>query len=77
MAIPGELDTHKNCPDCGSPMPIEVLMSGAGYYIGQSCKQCGPWCRLSHYYRTRDEAQHALDTNTIKMRDTDYHGGRI
>lgn len=75
MALEGEIDVVKNCPDCGKAMPIRVCMSGAGYYIGQYCDQCGPYNRLSYYYRTRKEAQQELDANTWKHRDTKFHPG--
>ena len=43
---------------------IEVLMSGAGYYIGMLDPEDGaPYCRLSTaYWATHEEAQRALDT---------------
>lgn len=43
---------------------IEVLMSGAGYYIGMLDPEDGaPYCRLStNYWATFEEAQQALDT---------------
>lgn len=51
-----------NCPDCETPMPVQVCQSAAGYYIGRWCDYCGPWERLSmSYWPTRDEAQRALD----------------
>lgn len=40
-----------------SDLPIEVLHSPAGYYIGQ-LEPCGaPFSRLSDYYRTRELAE--------------------
>lgn len=76
MALEGELDIAKVCPDCNRDMPVKVCMSGAGYYIGQSCNMCGPFNRLSYdYYRTREEAQKLLETGKWKPRDTNYHPG--
>ncbi len=82
MALKGELDIVDRCPDCGGMMPVQVCLSGAGYYIGQQCDQCGSWSRLSaRYYGTRKEAQDALDHNTYPKRDVvtgkvaqDIHG---
>ena len=74
MAMDGELTVVKNCPDCGANMPVKVCMSGAGFYIGQWCNNCGPWNRLSYdYYPTQEAAQTLLDNDTWKRRDTDYH----
>jgi hypothetical protein len=76
MALEGELDIAKFCPDCKRPMPIKVCMSGAGYYIGQYCNRCGPYNRLSYnYYQTQEEAQKLLETGKWKPRDTNYHPG--
>lgn len=42
-------------------LPIQVLLSGAGYYIGQ-LDDCMPYTRLSvEYWGTQEEAQAALD----------------
>ncbi len=62
----GEYDGK--CSTCNNPMPIGVLESGAGYYIGTWCKnvECedfGPNSRESGYYRTSLEAEQALNTN--------------
>lgn len=52
------------CPDCHtSVLPLRVLLSNAGWYIGTICK-CGPYTRESGYYRTRIEAQEALVQRT-------------
>jgi len=78
MALEGELDIAKVCPDCGRDMPVKVCVSAAGYYIGQYCTMCGPYNRLSYdYYRTSDEAQELLNTGKWKPRDTNYHPGPI
>ena len=36
-------------------------MFTCGYYIGTSCN-CGPYSRESEYFKTRAEAQAALDS---------------
>jgi len=62
MALPGEvLSTDvATCEDCGTVLPLKVLRSAAGYYIGFFCPQCGPYSRESGYYRTYDQALNAL-----------------
>lgn len=45
-------------------LPLRVLQSNAGWYIGTWDNE-GPVSRESEcYYRTQEEAQKALDTNT-------------
>ena len=42
-------------------LPVQVCMSAAGYYIGQ-LEPCGaPYSRLSDYFKTRQEAEKALE----------------
>ena len=64
MALPGECinATHAVCCECQAVLDIEVLSSAAGYYIGFLCPNCGPYSRASGYYRSREDAQHALDS---------------
>lgn len=41
-------------------LPIQVLSSAAGYYIGQ-LEPCGaPFSRLSDYYKKREDAERDL-----------------
>jgi len=47
---------------------IEVLRSAAGYYIGQLDKEGLPYSRLSGYFRTYKEAEHAMK-NGFALRD--------
>ena len=47
---------------CGAPIPLKVCMSGAGYYLGSWCDNCGPYSRESGYFPTRELAEKALDT---------------
>lgn len=49
------------CPDCQVTVKLEVLQSGAGYYIGTRCN-CGPYSRESDYYKHREVAKAALET---------------
>lgn len=63
MALEGELNGLKLeviC-ECGVKMPLEVLHSFAGYYLGYACGQCGPYGRETDYYKTRVIAQAELD----------------
>lgn len=67
IKLPDWVDTK--CLDCGEPLPIEVLHSAAGYYIGQWCSGDGPYSRLSEeYYSSFSKAKHALDENNFTMR---------
>lgn len=38
-----------------------VCKSAAGYYIGRYCNE-GPYSRESGYFRTREDAENALNT---------------
>lgn len=49
------------CEDCGELLPLKVLQSFAGYYVGRFCPNCGPYSRDSHYFETREQAQNYLD----------------
>lgn len=60
MALPGEAREVEECDECGMKLPVQVLRSSAGYYIGQWCSNCGPYSRLSKYYRERLGAEAAL-----------------
>jgi predicted RNA-binding Zn-ribbon protein involved in translation (DUF1610 family) len=64
MALPGECvnATQTVCYECQAVLDIEVLSSAAGYYIGFLCPNCGPYSRESGYYRSREDAQRALDS---------------
>jgi len=46
------------CDDGHAPMdlPLQVLSSGGGYYVGYFCSQCGPISRESGYFKTSAEA---------------------
>ena len=61
MALHGECvgkNTVRCC--CSTLLTLKVLRSAAGYYIGFSCPECGPYSRESGYYRTKGEADSAL-----------------
>ncbi len=66
MTLPGETGhANSKCIECGADLPAKILNSGAGYYIGTFCPNCGPYSRESGYYPTREAAQEALDNNTF------------
>lgn len=66
MALPGEIGHgDSDCMDCGTHLPLKVLRSGAGYYIGTFCPRCGPYSRESGYYPTLVDAQEALRKGTF------------
>lgn len=52
------------CKEHNVRMPHSVCISGAGYYIGTTCPECGPYDRCSGYFRTREQAQEALDNES-------------
>lgn len=61
--------TQSKCEDCESDLPVVVLHSAAGYYVGQWCQNDGPYSRLSEeYYSTQQLAELALKNNTFTMR---------
>jgi len=45
---------------CGQRLSPQVLHSPAGYYVGYFCPQCGPWDRISSYYKTSEQAENIL-----------------
>lgn len=51
---------HGYCSTCNKTLPVEVLKSFAGYYIGTWCDECGPYSRISGYYDTMEKASKAL-----------------
>tara|TARA_R110000822_G_scaffold225353_2_gene358149 strand:+ start:1122 stop:1340 length:219 start_codon:yes stop_codon:yes gene_type:complete len=65
MTLPGETIATGAPDKCDEPMcenrGPQVLVSAAGYYIGYSCRLCGPYSRESGYYEYRAEAQAAMD----------------
>lgn len=82
MALPGELlgTGTITCDLCGAELPLKVCQSGAGYYLGHFCNQCGPYSRESGYFRTREEAKRALQSENedeMNLRDTEFHPGEF
>jgi hypothetical protein len=66
MALPGEVGhINTKCKFCGEFLPAQVLRSGAGWYIGTYCSNCGPYSRESGYYRTEADAESALEKGTF------------
>jgi len=65
VTIPGETiatGAPTTCSDCGVEIVLQVCQSAAGYYVGAYC-HCGPYCRESGYYGSREDAQKALDND--------------
>lgn len=70
MTLPGETigtGADRRCPDCKKIPKLQVLMSGAGYYIGTQC-DCGPYSRESGYYRSRELADQAFEVDGFAER---------
>lgn len=63
MTLFGELKglIGTTCSDCGEFLPLQVLRSFAGYYLGYFCNHCGPYSRESGYYKTYEEAEKELE----------------
>ena len=74
MVMQGETiqtGASSECPNCGREMPLQVCHSNAGYYIGTMCcldvdtfeelGHCQPYSRESGYYKSKEEAQAALN----------------
>ncbi|HRH77060.1 MAG TPA: hypothetical protein PK129_06905 [Cellvibrionaceae bacterium] len=56
---------------CGLSLPVQVLKSNAGYYIGTEDKE-GPVSRESHeYWRSFNEAELALKSRSWTQRQHD------
>lgn len=50
------------CDECGEALPLKVLKSGGGYYLGRHCPNCGPYGRESGYFRKEKDALEALQS---------------
>lgn len=61
----GELCLY--CDICTRCPGLSVQRSAAGYYLGVSDEN-GRVCRITRYYKTREEAQSDLDNNTFTPR---------
>lgn len=72
MTLPGEGVIPDKCIDCGSKLEPQILHTPAGYYIGAQCDQCGPYCRASDYYPTREAAE--ADLKMYTPRTSEYTG---
>lgn len=52
-----------------SHLPLEVLRSAAGFYIGRFCQEVGPIERVSaRYWKTKEEAEAALKSGNWPTR---------
>jgi hypothetical protein len=59
---------------CNRALLVEVLQSGAGYYIGTMYKEpvtnfVEPNCRISGYFATKEEAEARLEDGKFERRD--------
>ena len=67
MALPGETiasGASDRCPVCKEKLPLRIMRSGAGYYIGTGC--CvGPYSRESGYYGSQELAERMLEAGTF------------
>lgn len=67
--LPGEtIRSGASNECCGKKLELQVLQSGAGYYIGTICEQCGPYSRESGYYGSKEEAAEALKNGNVNWR---------
>lgn len=59
MALPGEVNGGKPSKECicGTILPLRVCKSGAGYYLGYVCGNCGPAGRETNYFKSRELAE--------------------
>lgn len=48
------------CSECKTKLPLRVLKSAAGYYVGYFCPNCGPYDRISDYFHTSELANVVL-----------------
>jgi hypothetical protein len=69
MVMPSEsifTGKYDHCFICEGQLELKVCHSAAGYYIGTWC--CEPNSRESVYYRTHEEAQRDLESDTWRNR---------
>lgn len=71
MTLPGEVRGTQGttCDDCKIDLPLEVLRSGAGWYIGYFCPMCGPYSRESGYFPTKEAATEAMENDEVYRPD--------
>jgi hypothetical protein len=53
------------CSECNATLPLKVIKSAAGYYVGYICPKCGPYDRISLYFTERKEAMKWLVALTV------------
>lgn len=81
MAFPGEIGwIGQNCPDHRqTPLKTTIMRSNAGYFVATVCPECqkedpSPHSRESHYYDDKMALINAVLTDTVRWRDTNFHG---
>lgn len=53
----------------GEKLALQVLKSGAGYYIGTACAEMGPFSRESkEYFKSFEAASEAFENSTWTQR---------
>ena len=60
---------NENCSECGESLPLRVLQSAAGYYVGYFCPNCGPYKRFTNYTRTKDASEAILETMKMTLEE--------
>ncbi len=61
--------TGKLARECGFRLPLEVLKSNAGFYLGTASPEHGPVSRESEeYWRTQEAAAAALESGEWTQR---------
>lgn len=64
----GEVQYGALSEACGEKLPLEILKSAAGYYLGTYSER-GPWTRESvQYWRTEAKAKEAWDKGNWTQR---------
>lgn len=66
--VVGKEHNTTTCTGCNKTLHLKVCRSAAGWYIGYFCSTCGPYSRESHYYRTMEGAETALEDRNVKWR---------
>lgn len=83
MVMPGETvasGASTKCPDCGDPLLMGALESGAGWFVGYYCNKwqcdCHPFSRESGYYPTKEACEAAIASGDFG-RDQGYHPAEL
>ena len=69
MLLPKESVRSKaidDCDECSGPLEFRICSSLAGYYVGIFCGDRGPYTRESEYYRSKQDLERDLRSNTVR-----------